>query len=86
MISTHVGKCEEGTMKKRNEPMKYFAAIGLLGLMVLVPSWAQSLSDKRQETASESDPSALQALIKKMENDRIQAGVHKDVDAIAAVS
>jgi ketosteroid isomerase-like protein len=73
-------------MKKCNEPMKYFAAIGLLGLIILVPVWAQSHSDKKQETPSDSDPSALQALIKKMENDRIQAGVRKDVDAIAAVT
>lgn len=45
-------------------------------------TWVQ----KKQETASDSDSSALQALIKKMENDRIQAGVHKDIGAIAAVT
>jgi hypothetical protein len=32
------------------------------------------------------DSAKVQALITKMENDRIKAGVRKDVDAIAAVT
>lgn len=66
--------------------VKHIAATGLLGLVVLAPGWAQSVSDKNQPKASDSDPSALQDLIKKMEYDRIQAGVHKDVASIAAVT
>jgi ketosteroid isomerase-like protein len=66
--------------------MKSLVAIGLLELMVLAPTGAQSVSDAKQGMASNSETSALQALIKKMENDRIQAGVHKDVDSIAAVT
>ena len=66
--------------------MKHFAAIGLLALMACALVWSQSGRDKEQGTTSKPDSSALQALIKKMENDRIQAGVQKDIDSIAAVT
>ena len=46
----------------------------------------QTVSSGKKGTTKTSDSAEVQPLIKKMENDRIQAGVRKDVDAIAAVT
>jgi len=73
-------------MNKVLWPMKHVVVIGVLELLMLAPTGAQSASEAKQGTASNSEVSGLQALIKKMENDRIQAGVHKDVESIAAVT
>ena len=73
-------------MKKFALSMKHVAAIGLLALLAWVPGSSQSVSDQKSGPVSESDSLPLQTLIKKMENDRIQAGVRKDVNSIAAVT
>lgn len=76
---TYKGNYGKGSLRFTNV---FVRRDGRWQLLSTHSTWVQ----KKQETAAGSDSPELQALIKQMENDRIQAGVHKDVDAIAAVT
>jgi hypothetical protein len=58
----------------------------LLVLTFLFLSTTTSHSHSKQTTEAKTSDSTVEALITKMENDRIQAGVRKDTSAISAMT
>jgi ketosteroid isomerase-like protein len=66
--------------------MKRFVQFVLLVMLVPFFASGQEANNGKSGTIKTPNSAKIQALITKMENDRIQAGVRKDVDAIAAVT
>jgi ketosteroid isomerase-like protein len=66
--------------------MKRFVQLSLLVMLAPFLASGQEANNGKRGTIRTPDSAKVQALITKMENDRLQAGVRKDVDAIAAVT
>jgi ketosteroid isomerase-like protein len=66
--------------------MNRFMQLALLLMLVPFVASGQEANNGKKGTIRTPNSAKVQALITKMENDRIQAGVRKDVDKIAAVT